>query len=116
MGNVLFDLGLRESGTTRLEEAVAAYREALKEDSRRGPSQWASTLGYEGFALMILAERRVDPAMAESALSRITTAVEMMRDSGDPAAATYEQMLLPPARALVTRLRAPTQAKKRLQR
>ena len=116
MGNVLFDLGLRESGTTRLEEAVAAYREALKEDSRRGPSQWASTLGYEGFALMILAERRVDPAMAESALSRINTAVEMMRDSGDPAAATYEQMLLPPARALVARLRAPAQAKKRLQR
>jgi tetratricopeptide (TPR) repeat protein len=116
MGSVLLDLGLRESGTTRLEEALAAYREALKEDSRRGPSQWGSTLGYEGFALMVLAERRADPAMAESALSRINKAVEMLRDSGDPTAAIYEQMLLSPARSLVARLRAARQTEERLQR
>jgi tetratricopeptide (TPR) repeat protein len=116
LGSVLLDLGLRESATTRLEEALAAYREALKEDSRRGPSLWASTLGYEGFALMVLAERRVDPAIAESALDRINTAVEMLRDSGDPTAAIYEQMLLSPARSLVARLRAARQTEERLRR
>jgi tetratricopeptide (TPR) repeat protein len=116
LGSVLLDLGLRESATTRLEEALAAYREALKEDSRRGPSQWASTLGYEGFALMVLAERRVDPAIAESALDRINTAVAMLRDNGDPTAAIYEQMLVPPARALVARLRAAAPTEERLQR
>jgi len=31
LGNTLRRLGERESGTTKLEEAVAAYREALKE-------------------------------------------------------------------------------------
>jgi hypothetical protein len=37
-------LGARESGTERLEEAVAAYREALKERTReRVPLYWAMT-------------------------------------------------------------------------
>ena len=31
LGNALSTLGERESGTARLEEAVAAYRAALKE-------------------------------------------------------------------------------------
>jgi hypothetical protein len=31
LGNALWTLGARESGTARLEEAVSAYREALKE-------------------------------------------------------------------------------------
>jgi hypothetical protein len=34
LGNVLQTLGERESGTGRLEEAVLAYREALKEWTR----------------------------------------------------------------------------------
>jgi 16S rRNA G1207 methylase RsmC len=34
LGNVLLALGAREGGTARLEEAVAAYREALKERTR----------------------------------------------------------------------------------
>jgi tetratricopeptide (TPR) repeat protein len=37
-------LGERESGTARLEEAVAAFREALKENTRaRVPFLWAQT-------------------------------------------------------------------------
>ena len=47
-GNALETLGERESGTARLEEAVAAYREALQENTRarvprmgRGP-RWVS--------------------------------------------------------------------------
>jgi hypothetical protein len=34
LGNALRVLGERESGTVRLEEAVAAYREALLENTR----------------------------------------------------------------------------------
>ena len=44
LGNALQSLGERESGTARLEEAVAAYREALKEWTReRVPLEWAMT-------------------------------------------------------------------------
>jgi hypothetical protein len=44
LGNALWTLGERESDTTRLEEAVAAYRAALEERTReRVPRQWAQT-------------------------------------------------------------------------
>jgi tetratricopeptide (TPR) repeat protein len=55
LGTVLRVLGARESGTQRLEEAVAAYRAALEEWTReRVPLDWASTmteLGYTRFYL-----------------------------------------------------------------
>ena len=45
-----------------------AYREALKERTReRYPLDWAGTFGNEGVALMLLAERRQDAAMAGTA-------------------------------------------------
>ena len=44
LANALRTLGERESGTAKLEEAVAAYREALKERTReRVPLDWAMT-------------------------------------------------------------------------
>ena len=44
LGNALLRLGERESGTARLEEAVAAYRAALQENTReRVPLHWAMT-------------------------------------------------------------------------
>jgi hypothetical protein len=50
--------GERESGTARLEEAVAAYRDALKEYTReRVPLHWAGSLGNQSIAFMYLAER-----------------------------------------------------------
>ena len=46
------DLGERESGTARLEEAVAAYRAALEERTReRVPLDWATTQNNLGIAL-----------------------------------------------------------------
>ena len=52
-------LGERESGTARLEEAVAAYREALKERTReRVPLQWAVTQRNLKTALRLLDERQ----------------------------------------------------------
>ena len=45
LGNALGTPGARESGTARLEEAVAAYRDALKERTReRVPLDWAISL------------------------------------------------------------------------
>jgi hypothetical protein len=62
----------RESGTAGLEEAVAAFREALKERTHeRVPLQWARSFSNEGIVLMLLAERRSDAAMAKTALSQI---------------------------------------------
>jgi hypothetical protein len=43
-GAALFRLGERESGTAKFEEAVAAYRQALKERTREHmPLEWATT-------------------------------------------------------------------------
>jgi len=70
-------------GTAKLEEAIAAYREALKERTRdRVPLNWAISFGNEGIALMLLADRREDAAMARTALSQINAAVETLRDVG----------------------------------
>ena len=47
-----YELGERESGTARLEEAVAAYRAALEERTReRVPLDWAGTQNNLGSAL-----------------------------------------------------------------
>ena len=52
LGNALRMLGERESGTARLEEAVAAYRAALEEWTReRVPLDWAMTQNNLGNAL-----------------------------------------------------------------
>jgi hypothetical protein len=78
----------------------------LKEWTReRAPLQWAESFGGQGVALMLLAERRKDGAMAETALSHIETAFEAMRDGGDAFSASHFDQQLPRARALVARLR-----------
>ena len=106
MGNALAALGRLENGTGKLEEAAVAFREALKERTRdRVPLDWARSFGNEGVALMLLAERRKDAAMAEAALSQINTAFETMRDGGLASNAAYYERQLPRARALAARLR-----------
>jgi beta-galactosidase len=106
LGAALYLLGKRESGTAKLEAAVVAHREALTERTRdRAPLDWATSFGNEGVALMLLAERRGDVAIAETAVSQINTAFETMRESG-PAQNTAEfELMLSNARALVARLR-----------
>jgi hypothetical protein len=84
----------------KFEEAVTAYREALKEWIReRVPLQWAMSVGNQGIGLMYLA-RREDAAMAEAALGEINTAFEAMREGGHmPYTALFKQQL-PIARRL----------------
>ena len=69
LGNALWTLGERESGTARLEEAVAAYREALEERTReRVPLDWAMTQKNLGTALRALGERESGTARLEEAV------------------------------------------------
>ena len=63
-------LGGRESGTARLEEAVAAYRAALEERSRnRVPLDWAMTQNSLGVALWRLGEREAGTARLKEAVA-----------------------------------------------
>ncbi len=70
LGNALFgSLGERESGTKKLEEAVSAFREALKEDTReRVPLDWATTQMDLGNALGTLGERESGTKKLEEAV------------------------------------------------
>ena len=80
--------------------------EALKEQTReRVPLSWALSYGNEGVTLMVLAERRGDAVMAETALSQTNAAFETMHDGGHASNAAFYERLLPRARALVARLR-----------
>ena len=88
-------LGERESGTARLQEAVAAYHAALEERTReRVPLNWAMSFGNQGVAMMRLAERTKDAAMAKAAVAQISAAYETLRAGGHaPAAAYFEARL-----------------------
>jgi hypothetical protein len=98
-------LGERESGTARLEEAVAAYRASLEEWTRdRVPLDWAMSTGNQGVALMVLAERLGDATRAQSAVQQIETAFVTMQDGGNAPAAAYYEAELPKAQALFDRL------------
>ena len=62
-------LGTRESGTARLQAAVAAYRAALEEFTRdRVPLRWAMTQNNLGNALAKLGERESGTARLEEAV------------------------------------------------
>ena len=70
LGNALKTLGERESGTARLEEAVAAYRAALEERTRdRVPLDWAMTQNNLGNALKTLGARESGTARLEEAVA-----------------------------------------------
>src|SRR5271166_2991175 len=77
LGNALATLGERESGTARLEQAVAAYRAALEERTReRVPLQWARTQNNLGNALQSLGERESGTARLEQAVAAYRAALE----------------------------------------
>ena len=64
------NLGRRESGTARLEEAVAAFRAALEERTReRVPLDWAATQNNLGDALWSLGQRESGTARLEEAVA-----------------------------------------------
>jgi len=77
LGIALATLGERESGTARLEEAVAAYRAALEERTRaRVPLDWAMTQNNLGTALKTLGERESGTARLEQAVAAYRAALD----------------------------------------
>jgi len=62
LGNALSNLGEFASESTQLENAVEAYREALKEHTReRVPLDWAMTQNNLADALAALVRKRTAP-------------------------------------------------------
>jgi len=58
LGNALESLGERESGTGQLEEAVAAYREALKEYTpQTEPTNYRGTMNSLNRVLTLLKKK-----------------------------------------------------------
>jgi hypothetical protein len=101
LGHALAMLGSRESGTARLEEAVAAYGEG------NGPAsmyEWAMSTGHQGVALILLADMRGDAEMAKLAVQQIDAAFTTSRDGGDAPLAAYFEGQLATARALAEML------------
>ena len=80
--DALYMLGMRKSGTAEFDEAVVAYREALKEQSReRAPLDWARTQNNLGYVLWKLAERDSGTARLEEAIAAYREALkERTRD------------------------------------
>ncbi len=77
LGIALMMLGQRESGTARLEEAVAAFREALGEQTRaQAPLAWALTQNNLGTALRVLGEREGGTARFEEAVAAFREALK----------------------------------------
>ena len=58
LGTALWRLGERESGTARLNEAVAAYSEALKEFTREAAPRWHDIAQQNITQCLALLERR----------------------------------------------------------
>jgi tetratricopeptide (TPR) repeat protein len=70
-------VGEREAGTATLEQAVAAYREALKEYTReRVPLDWAATQNNLGTALRTLGKREAGTARLEEAVAAYREALK----------------------------------------
>ena len=77
LGTALWRLGERESGTARLEEAVAAYRAALEEGTRaRVPLGWVAAQNNLGHALATLGERESGTARLEEAVAAYRAVLE----------------------------------------
>ncbi len=77
LGTALAVLGERESGTSRLEQAVAAYRAALEEFTReRAPLDWAATQNNLGGTLAELGMRQSRTALLEEAITAYRAALE----------------------------------------
>ncbi len=85
LGNALWALGERESGTARLEAAVTAYGEALQERTRaRVPLDWAMTQNNLGAALEALGQRESGTARLEQAVAAYTEALQEYTSEAAP--------------------------------
>jgi hypothetical protein len=71
------------------------------------PLDWAMSFGNQGVALIRLAQRTKDAAMAETACQQIEAALETMRSAGHVPFAAYYESRLPEARQIRDVLKVP---------
>ena len=77
LGSALQTLGARERSTDRLTEAIATYRDVLKDRTRdRVPLDWAMTQNNLGNALSSLGTRESSTARLEEAVAAYLAALE----------------------------------------
>jgi len=83
LGAALATLGDRETGTARLEAAVAAYAEALKEYTRdRVPLNWASTQHNLAIVEIGFFDKTADPPHLTAARTYAMAAREVFVAAG----------------------------------
>jgi tetratricopeptide (TPR) repeat protein len=77
LGQALFALGQRESGTARLEEAAATFRDVLKETAREHvPLEWATAQSGLGDVLQAIGARESGTAKLQQAITAYRDALE----------------------------------------
>ena len=104
-GLTLVCLGLGESTTARLDEAVTVFAEVLQVWTREGAaSLWSVCSGNQGVARLYIAERRSDIDMARTALTQIEDAAAIARTNGNAQNADFLDAKLAQARELVAAL------------
>ncbi len=85
LGTALATLGERESGTTRLEQAVTAFRNAHNERTReRLPLDWAMTQNNLGGALVRLGERESGTTSLEQAVTAYSDSLKEITRERSP--------------------------------
>src|SRR5262249_38451758 len=105
LGNALAWLGYREGSTARIEEAIAAYEPVLTETMRkRLPLEWAMGAVSQGVTFMELAERVGDVRSAQTAVTKLSMALEATRDTEHNQLTAYHETQLAKARKLLDRL------------
>jgi hypothetical protein len=89
LGNVLGELGVRESGTDDLRAAVTAYQSALQERTRdRVPLDWAATENNLGYALDDLGVREQNATYLQDAVTDWNSSLSVFRNEPMPPWAT----------------------------
>ena len=85
LGNVLGIVGQRRAGTRYLEDAVAAFREALDlRDPKTAPAEWAAAQNGLGNALGSLGQRQGDDGLLNEAVEAFGQALALRSEELAP--------------------------------
>jgi tetratricopeptide (TPR) repeat protein len=95
LGFTLARLGERESGTARLEEALASYAEAQKELTREAqPFRWATIESARGSVLGVIGVRERGTARLDEAVAAYREVLKVVKRSRAPVRWAWAQMNL----------------------
>ena len=87
LGQTLGILGRQDSGTAKLDEALALFTKALQLRDRKGaPYEWAATQNHLGNAIGSLGQRQQDIELLERAAATFESALEMPASNAEPEA------------------------------